>query len=47
MAKTKIITDIAIGLGIFTFGFMAYVLIESMAKYYKEIEIGKCTKEDE
>lgn len=41
-----IITDIAIGLGIFTFAFMTNVLIGYMAKYYKEMEIGKCTKED-
>ena len=42
-----IITDIAIGLGIFAFIFMAYVLlIWYMAKYYKEIEIEKCTKEN-
>lgn len=41
-----IITDIAIGLGIFTFAFMTNVLIGYMAKYYKEMEIEKCTKED-
>lgn len=41
-----IISDIGVGFGIFTLGFMAYVLIEGMAKYYKEIEIEKCTKEN-
>lgn len=41
-----ITTDIAIGLVIFTFAFMTNVLIGYMAKYYKEMEIGKCTKED-
>lgn len=41
-----IITDIAIGLGIFTFAFMTNVLIGYMVKYYKEMEIEKCTKED-
>ena len=41
-----IITDMTIGLGIFACDFMAYVLIGYMAKYYKEIEIEKCTKEN-
>ena len=40
-----IMADIAIGFGIFTFAFTANVLIGCMAKYYKEMEIGKCTKE--
>lgn len=40
-----IMADIAIGLGIITFAFMTNVLIGYMVKYYKEMEIGKCTKE--
>ena len=41
-----IMTDIGIGFGIFTFAFIIDVLIECMAKYYKEMEIGKHTKEN-
>lgn len=41
-----IISDIGVGFGIFTLAFIANALIGCMAKYYKEIEIGKCTKEN-
>lgn len=41
-----IISDICVGFGIFTLVFMATVLIGCMAQHYKDMEIGKCTKED-